>query len=1243
MAITIIPLGTFTVSAVSGSGKCGANLTWSYSDGTLTISGSGDMYDYQAGDSHWIDGKYSYPNFYEVIIKDGVTSIGAAAFYNSKNLQSVKLPSSLKSIGNMAFSNCDKLNKVSISSLQAWLNIQFESSLNNPLTEAKNLYINNVLATDIEIPYGVSKINDYVFYNCESIQNITISNSVTEIGNFAFYGCTGITKVNINNINSWCKIDFNNVTSNPLYYGKKLYINDVLATDIILSNGITSLFDYVFWNCENIKSIRLPNGITNIGSFAFYNCTGLTDVFLPDTLIKIGGSAFGSTNLRDVWYCGSSSDRSEIEGENLNSASWHYDSCDINKANIYDNACDRTCNVCGHIRTVPDHVYDNACDTTCNICGYIRTVPEHIYDNACDTTCNICGYMRTVPEHIYDNACDTTCNICGYIRTVPEHVYDDVCDNICNICGYKRIAPHKYDNDCDTTCNICGYERTAPHDYDNACDTTCNICGYIRTVPEHVYDNACDNDCNICAYERIPPHEYYNACDTTCNICGYMRTVPEHEYDNICDATCNICGYIRTVPEHVYDNACDTTCNICGYIRTVPEHVYDNVCDNDCNICAYERIPPHEYDNACDTTCNSCGLVRTVPNHVYSSACDATCDICGHERTAPHKYDNDCDTKCNICRYYRTIKHTYEKNPVWSFNSTNHWQKCYVCNNTTVEEEHVYDNDTDITCNICGYTRSIDNGFTVSESSKLESFNLPHLKTVPSGYTGIYTYSDLQKINNNPTGKYILMKDIDLYTDTENGISSSVISSDFSGIFNGNGYSISNLNISQTNKSNAGAGLFSHNKGTICNLKIKTFSIWSGTYNVNGSAISGAVAMQNSGIVTNCIVENPFISSFGGTTVASGGIVGINNPTGTIEYCMVIHNIKNYLISAIGIPESKTSDSYSGGICGKNLGNISCCGNKSNTASEAADYAYTGGISAYNSGKIENCYNTGTVLFYKNSKTSYYGSAVGYNDRSGSIENVYCNKDALCAQGDNTDNIRILLVHQNFGSVTNCYIEYLSIGGIDITVGEWGEKISNYQMKKADTYKGFDFNTVWIMGTYPELRAYDYSTCINDLNHSGGKATCQNKAVCEYCGISYGEKTEHSYDKWRTVYAPNCSKTGLKVHHCIYCSLEETENIPKDNRHAYTEGDDICYLCGHKWVLIAGDINGDEEIDGRDVITLCSYLANYDYDSGISSVDIFDGADANADGFVDGRDVIIVCAYLANYDYDTGSSTIVLG
>ena len=74
-----------------------------------------------------------------------------------------------------------------------------------------------------------------------------------------------------------------------------------------------------------------------------------------------------------------------------------------------------------------------------------------------------------------------------------------------------------------------------------------------------------------------------------------------------------------------------------------------------------------------------------------------------------------------------------------------------------------------------------------------------------------------------------------------------------------------------------------------------------------------------------------------------------------------------------------------------------------------------------------------------------------------------------------------------------------------------------------------------------------------------------------------------------------------------------------------------------------GDVNGDGEIDGRDVINTCSYLADYDFDTGSSGVEIKDGADANNDGTVDGRDVIMLCSYLANYDYDTGSSDVVLG
>ena len=54
-------------------------------------------------------------------------------------------------------------------------------------------------------------------------------------------------------------------------------------------------------------------------------------------------------------------------------------------------------------------------------------------------------------------------------------------------------------------------------------------------------------------------------------------------------------------------------------------------------------------------------------------------------------------------------------------------------------------------------------------------------------------------------------------------------------------------------------------------------------------------------------------------------------------------------------------------------------------------------------------------------------------------------------------------------------------------------------------------------------------------------------------------------------------------------------------------------------------------------------MANYDYETGKSKVDIFEGADANGDGEINGKDVIILCNYLANFDYETGKSTVELG
>ena len=78
-------------------------------------------------------------------------------------------------------------------------------------------------------------------------------------------------------------------------------------------------------------------------------------------------------------------------------------------------------------------------------------------------------------------------------------------------------------------------------------------------------------------------------------------------------------------------------------------------------------------------------------------------------------------------------------------------------------------------------------------------------------------------------------------------------------------------------------------------------------------------------------------------------------------------------------------------------------------------------------------------------------------------------------------------------------------------------------------------------------------------------------------------------------------------------------------------------------LTVYGDANGDGSVDSKDVTLLRRFLANYDEDTGLSSVEVASGADANGDESLDSKDVTLLRRYLANYDEDTGVSTVVLG
>ena len=141
------------------AGKCGENATWKLdlTTGTLTISGTGDMYDYQENTSSlpW----YSY-GMTSVVIENGITSVGKYAFNGCNNLTSVDLPASLTSISESAFYNCMNLESV-------------------------------------DLPANLTSIGDYAFYNCGKLESVDLPASLTSIGAWAFSSCQSLTSIEI--------------------------------------------------------------------------------------------------------------------------------------------------------------------------------------------------------------------------------------------------------------------------------------------------------------------------------------------------------------------------------------------------------------------------------------------------------------------------------------------------------------------------------------------------------------------------------------------------------------------------------------------------------------------------------------------------------------------------------------------------------------------------------------------------------------------------------------------------------------------------------------------------------------------------------------------------------------------------------------------------------------------------------------------------------------------------------------
>jgi len=337
LIVTVFPMGVLaSTSATSGtSGDC----SWSVKGNVLTISGNGATEDFYSFSSYDFGESIT-----KVVVENGVERIGASLFSYCSSLTEVVISKSVTSIGSGAFLGCERLQNVYITDIGKWCNIKFEAFDSNPMHYADNLFLNNKLLTEINIPQGVESIGDYTFNRCNFISSITIPKSVKSIGKNAFTYCTALTdvtipegvesigvsaftycsnlttvrisgglkkvgkdafkeceniqKVYISDIDSWCNTEFENYYSNPVYYSEKLYYNNELITDLRITEDIEVIKEYAFCGCRSIENVFISkNALPTIEINAFWGCSNIENLCFEGSLEEWKVSVSGNYNL----------------------------------------------------------------------------------------------------------------------------------------------------------------------------------------------------------------------------------------------------------------------------------------------------------------------------------------------------------------------------------------------------------------------------------------------------------------------------------------------------------------------------------------------------------------------------------------------------------------------------------------------------------------------------------------------------------------------------------------------------------------------------------------------------------------------------------------------------------------------------------------------------------------------------------------------------------------------------------
>ena len=328
--------------------------------------------------------------------------------------------------------------------------------------------------------------------------------------------------------------------------------------------------------------------------------------------------------------------------------------------------------------------------------------------------------IKDKETHIYDDDADTTCNVCGYVRTVTPEIIP-----VSQITLNEAEASISVGNSETLTATVAPENATikalkwTSSDEDVATVAPDGTVTAVKAGAATITATAADGSgksavCKVTVIaDTTPPAHEHSYGD-------WSKDGTNHWHE-CTDAACpNQSESIKDKAAHIYDDDADTTCNVCGYVRTVTPEIVPvsqitlNKAETSISVGNSETLtatvaPENAANKALKWASSDEDVATVAPDGTVTAVKAGAATI-----TATAADGSGKSAVCKVTVTGDTTPPAHEhRYGDWSKDGTNHWHECTDANCPNQSEgikdtaAHIYDDDADTTCNVCGYVRTV--------------------------------------------------------------------------------------------------------------------------------------------------------------------------------------------------------------------------------------------------------------------------------------------------------------------------------------------------------------------------------------------------------------------------------------------------------------------------------------------------------------------------------------------------------